>query len=135
MTQIRPSQKPKNIKKRTARFKRHQSDRRITVKDSWRKPKGIDSRVRRRFKGSVLMPKIGYGSNKKTRNLRPDGFLQFLVRTPKDIELLLMHNGKYAAEIAHNISARKRKSICERAAQLGVKVTNANARLRSEEQE
>lgn len=42
-------------------------------------------------------------------------------------------NRKYAAEIAHNVSSRKRKAILERAEQLGVKVTNAAAKLRAEE--
>lgn len=34
------------VKKRTKAFKRHQSDRYHGVKESWRKPKGIDNRVR-----------------------------------------------------------------------------------------
>lgn len=41
----------------------------------------------------------------------------------------------YCAEIAHNISTRKRKEIVERAAQLDVVVTNKLARLRSQEDE
>jgi large subunit ribosomal protein L32e len=40
---------------------------------------------------------------------------------------------KYAAEIAHNVSSRKRKEIIERAEQLGVRVTNAAAKLKAEE--
>jgi large subunit ribosomal protein L32e len=32
------------VKKRTKAFKRHQSDRYHGVKESWRKPKGIDNR-------------------------------------------------------------------------------------------
>ncbi|XP_065199070.1 large ribosomal subunit protein eL32-like [Sycon ciliatum] len=123
------------MKKRTKRFIRHQSDRYDKVKPSWRKPKGIDNRVRRRFKGQFLMPNIGYGNNSKTRHQLPDGHKKFLVNNVKELEVLLMQNTKYSAEIAHNVSARKRKQIVERAQQLNVRLTNGNARLRSEEKE
>ncbi|KAH0838338.1 memo-like protein-domain-containing protein [Lanmaoa asiatica] len=121
------------IKKRTKSFKRHQSDRYHSVKEAWRKPKGIDNRVRRRFKGQLPMPKIGYGSNKKTRHLLPNGYKKFLVSNVKEIDILLMHNKSYAAEIAHNVSSRNRTLILERAKALGVKVTNPAARLRPAE--
>ena len=81
------------------------------------------------------MPNIGYGSAKKTRHLLPNGFLKFVVHNVKDLDLLLMHNRKYCAEIAHNVATRNRAAIVERARQLNVKVTNASARLRSEEDE
>ncbi|KLO14433.1 ribosomal protein L32e [Schizopora paradoxa] len=121
------------VKKRTKAFKRHQSDRYHSVKESWRKPKGIDNRVRRRFKGQIAMPKIGYGSNKKTRHLLPNGLKKLVINNVKEVELLLMHNKSFAAEIAHNVSSRNRILILERARALSVKVTNPAARLRSEE--
>jgi len=123
------------VKKRTKKFIRFQSDRFKRVKPSWRKPKGIDCRVRRKFKGATLMPNVGYRSNKKTRHLLPNGFLKFTVATPKDIEMLLMQNRKFAAEIASNVSSRKRRSIVERADQLNVLVLNRGARLTAEEDE
>ncbi|XP_022796666.1 60S ribosomal protein L32-like [Stylophora pistillata] len=132
---VMPANKPCIVKKRKKRFIRHQSDRFLRVKPSWRKPKGIDNRVRRRFKGQYLMPSIGYGSNKKTRHLMPDGFKKFVIHNVKELEVLLMANKSYAAEIAHNVSSKKRKEIVERAQQLAIKITNANARLRSEENE
>merc|ERR1711924_533539 len=83
-----PLSRPKIVKKKTNKFKRHQSDRFIAVKEAWRRPKGIDSRVRRKFKGKTLMPNIGYGSNKKTRHVLPNGFKKFLVNNVADLELL-----------------------------------------------
>ncbi|CAG7954677.1 unnamed protein product [Penicillium nalgiovense] len=120
------------VKKRTHRFNRHQSDRFMRVGASWRKPKGIDNCVRRRFKGQMAMPSIGYGSNKKTRHMMPSGHKAFLVQNPKDVELLLMHNRTFAAEIGHAVSSRKRVEIIEKAKALGVKVTNPKGRVTTE---
>ncbi|KAL8371306.1 hypothetical protein RB595_001238 [Gaeumannomyces hyphopodioides] len=120
------------VKKRTKGFMRHQSDRFMRVGASWRKPKGIDNRVRRRFKSNLAMPSIGYGSNKKTRHMMPSGHKAFLVQNTNDVELLLMHNQTFAAEIAHNVSSRKRIDIIARAKQLGVKVTNPKAKVTTE---
>uniref|UniRef100_A0A8C1ZZT2 60S ribosomal protein L32 n=1 Tax=Cyprinus carpio TaxID=7962 RepID=A0A8C1ZZT2_CYPCA len=156
MVQLRPLTKPKILKKRTKKFIRHQSDRYVKIKvgrarhtlllselnkslyflnKNWRKPRGIDNRVRRRFKGQMLMPNIGYGSNKKTKHMLPSGFRKFLVHNVKELEVLMMSNKSHCAEIAHNVSSKNRKIIVERAAQLAIKVTNPNARLRSEENE
>ncbi|KAG6878404.1 hypothetical protein C0993_007586 [Termitomyces sp. T159_Od127] len=99
------------VKKRTNKFKRHQSDRYHGVKEAWRKPKGIDNRVRRRFKGQAPMPKIGYGSNAKTRHLLPNGLKKFLVNNVREVDLLLMHNKSFAAEIVNlDIHFSRKKS-------------------------
>lgn len=130
MTKVSPLVKNKIVKKRTKSFERHQYQQFARIgRSSWRKSKGIDSRVRRRFKGTIPQPEIGYGSDKKTRNLLPNGFYKFVVHNPKELEMLLMHNRKYCAEIAHSVSTKTRKLIVERAEQLHIKVTNAVARL------
>ena len=86
-----------------------------------------------RSQGTIPQPEIGYGSDKKTRNLLPNGFYKFVVNNVKELEMLLMHNRKYCAEIAHSCSSKTRKAIVERASELHVKVTNAGAKLKMEE--
>lgn len=125
----------KIVKKRTAKFKRHQSDTKIRVPESWRRQRGIDSRVRRKWRGKVTMPNIGYGSNKKTRHLLRNGFYKYLVHNVDELDVLMMQNRTYCAEIAHNVSSRKRIAILDRAAQLDIKVTNASAKVKVEETE
>ncbi|PIO14677.1 hypothetical protein AB205_0110470, partial [Aquarana catesbeiana] len=92
MAALRPLIKPRIVKKRTKKFIRHQSDRYVKIKPNWRKPRGIDNRARRRFKGQILMPNIGYGSNKKTKHMLPTGFKKFLVHNLKELEVLMMSN-------------------------------------------
>ena len=55
------------------------------------------------------------------------------LRSPplQDLNVLLMNNREYAAEIAHGVSAKKRQQIVSRAAQLDVKVLNGKARIQS----
>lgn len=122
------------VKKRTKKFIRHQADQfKRIARSSWRKPKGIDGRVRRRFKGAIPMPSIGYGSDRKTRNVHPNGFKSVVVNNVGELEMLMMHNRTYAATIAHAVSVRGRQAIVSRAEQLAIRVTNAAAKLRSEE--
>ena len=61
------------------------------------------------------------------------GFLKFSVNNVQDLELLLMHNRKYCAEIAHTVSSQARQQIVKRAAELNVRVLNKSAKLRTEE--
>ena len=74
------------------------------------------------------MPTIGYGSNAKTRNLLPSYLKKFVVNNVQEVDLLLMNNDKYCAEIAATVGAIKRIQILRRADELGVKITNRKSK-------
>lgn len=79
------------------------------------------------------MPKVGYGSDSKTKYYLPNGLKKFVVHNVKDLDILLMNNRSFCAEIAHNVSAKKRADIVKRAQQIRVKVTNSRGKVRAEE--
>eukprot|EP00754_Rhynchopus_humris_P005896 Rhum_TRINITY_DN12908_c0_g1::Rhum_TRINITY_DN12908_c0_g1_i1::g.55875::m.55875/K02912/RP-L32e, RPL32; large subunit ribosomal protein L32e len=121
------------VHKKVNKFKRHHSDRHARVGESWRRPKGIDSVVRRKWRGQIKMANIGYGNAKATRNVHPDGLRHFNVNCEKDLELLLMRNQTHAAVIGAAVGKKVRTAIINRARELDIRVVNASAKVRTEE--
>ena len=112
------------VKKRVGKQLRFETDRHVRMAKSWRKPRGIDCRVRRRYRGTIRMPKIGYGSNNKTKHLLPNYRKKFVVNNVAELDLLLMNKETYCAEIAATVGASKRIEILKRAEELSVRITN-----------
>ena len=118
------SRRIKIVKKKKTTFDRFESDRYKRLHRSWRRPHGIDCRVRRRYRGCLRTPKCGHGSNKKTRFLLPNYKKKYLVNNLKDLECLMMNNSDYCAEIGKKVGAPLRVALLKRDKQLGVTVTN-----------
>ena len=107
---VKPLNKINKIKKRSKRFTRFEhEDYAHKLAPNWRRPRGIDNRVRRQFKGNKPLVSIGYGTKKEHRHVLPNGFKKLLIRNSKDLELLLMNNRTYCGEFAANLSNQKRK--------------------------
>ena len=125
-------QKIKIVKKKKNTFNRFEHDRYYRLDRSWRRPHGIDCRVRRRYRGTQRCPKIGYGSNKKTRFLLPNYKLKYVVHNMKELECLMMNNEKYCAEIAATVGAVLRKDMVKRAK--SKKIEELEKKLKKDEQ-
>ncbi|GKT27973.1 Ribosomal protein L32e like protein [Aduncisulcus paluster] len=130
-----PIKRVKVVKKRTKKFFRHQSDRFMRVGESWRKPKGIDGVVRRRFRGTIPMPNVGYGTCKKHRDLLPCGFRKFRVFNVEDLKTIMMFNHIYAVEIASSVSKKSRMEILKECRRYKLHVLNVNDKSKIRQQE
>jgi len=108
------SRRPEFVRQESWRYKR--------VKPSWRKPKGIDSKMRLRVKGWPKIVKVGYRGPAAVRGLHPSGYRDVLVYNVSDLERLNPETD--AARIAHSVGAKKRMEILAKAKELGIKVLN-----------
>lgn len=106
-------------------FTRQESWRYKRVKPSWRKPRGIDSKMRIKKKGWPKSVDTGYRSPKGVRGLHPSGFEEVIVYTVEGLEGI---NPNQAVRIGHTVGRRKRAEIIERAEELKVPVLNKRGR-------
>jgi large subunit ribosomal protein L32e len=92
------------------------------LNDSWKKPRGIHSKIRVRKKGKIKMPSVGWGAPVKLRGLHPSGFKEVIVCSLKDLEKV--NPEKEAVKIAHTVGKKKREAILKRTEELKIKVLN-----------
>ena len=111
---MNPRKKPK--------FLRHMHEAYVRIGTSWRKPRGIQSKVKIKQKSRPRMPNVGYGAPKELRYLHPSGFKEVLVHNVDG--LLNLDKAKEAARISHTVGKRKRSDILKKAEELKVKVLN-----------
>lgn len=124
MSESREELKKKLWKKRLRKleFIRQESWRYKRLDESWRRPRGLDSKMRLRRKGWPLSPNVGYRSPKALRGLHPSGYREVLVRNVKELENL--DPEIYAVRIAHTVGERKAIEISSRAGELGLTILN-----------
>ncbi|MCL4437005.1 MAG: 50S ribosomal protein L32e [Thaumarchaeota archaeon] len=103
-------------------FQRPESWRYTRLKENWRKPKGLDNKVRKSFKGWPRLVKVGYRGPVAARGLHPSGFRDVLVDNLKGLDGLNPETD--AVRLASTLGARKRQEIINRADELGLKVLN-----------
>jgi len=112
----------KKVSSTRPKFVRQESWRYIRLAENWRKPKGIDNKMRKQVSGVPPLVKVGYRGPKKARGLHPSGYRDRLIHNIRDLEKL---DPKIdAARIGHSVGRRKRIDIVNKANALGIKVLN-----------
>jgi large subunit ribosomal protein L32e len=108
--------------KKRPRFIRLESWRYVRLKTPWRRQRGLDNKVRKKKKGALKSPNVGYRNPRKTRYLHSSGFQEVLIHNLKEIEKI--NPKKQVAKIAHAVGRRKRVLLQDRADELNILILN-----------
>jgi large subunit ribosomal protein L32e len=112
----------KQQKSKKPTFKRTDSHKKKKLDENWRRPRGLQSKLRRRFASKGAVVQVGYGSPKAVRGLHPSGFEEVLVRNSDDLQPI--DPSYQAARIARTVGVRKRQMIEEIAKSREIKILN-----------
>lgn len=102
--------------------KRQHLDRFKRLKETWRRPKGRQSKQRLRRKGKPATPGIGRRKPVDERGVHPSGYREKLVHRPDEVRVL--NPDTWAVRIASKVGGRKRELIIDECEKRGLKVLN-----------
>ena len=112
----------KRAKKKKPDFVRSESWRYMKLKENWRRPRGLDHKMRRKIKGWPPTVSVGYKGPKVARGLHPSGYKEVLVHNAKEISNI--DPKTEAARIAHTVGKKKRVQIIAEAKKKKVFILN-----------
>ncbi len=112
----------RRIKKTKPEFARPESWRYVRLKENWRRPRGLDHKMRRAIKGWPPEVSVGYRGPKATRGLHSSGYREIIVHNVDD--LAGIDPKLQVIRLAHTVGQRKRARILAEARKKKIIVLN-----------
>ncbi len=110
------------ISKKRPHFKRFESWRFVRIKDQWRKPRGIDNKMRTEEQGWPKSVKVGYRGPTAVRGLHSSGYEEVMIWNTAD--LANVDPETQVARIGGTVGGRKKETILEKAEELNIRILN-----------
>lgn len=111
-----------SAKKRKPHFARQCSHKKVKLAPGWRRPKGLQSKLRLRRKGHRAHVSVGYGSPVVVRGLDRAGLVPCLVHTP--VELNTLDAKTHGVLIGKTVSTKNRVTLVKAAQSRGLAILN-----------
>lgn len=112
----------KKMSQKRPHFRQFEEWRLVRIKDHWRKPKGIDNKMRQKRKGWPRTVNVGFRSPKAVRHLHPSGMEEVAVFNVGD--LTIVDPETQVARIGRTVGRRKRRAILKEALELDIRILN-----------
>ena len=110
------------MKSKKPDFIRQDIRKKARLKIKWRKPRGLDSKIRRKLNGRAKPVSQGYRSPKNVRGLHKSGLRQSIIRTTKDLDKLSPREN--CLIISSSLGKRKRVEMLKKAREKNFHVVN-----------
>ena len=110
------------INKKRPHFKRFESWRFVRIKDQWKKPRGIDNKMRTELQGWPKSVKVGYRGPAAVRGLHSSGMEEVMVWNAKDLEKVDPET--QVARIGGTVGGKKKETMLEKAEELKIRILN-----------
>jgi len=114
------------MNKRKPKFLRQDIHKKKRLAKNWRKPRGIDSKLRLQLKGHSTIVKVGFKAPKEVRGLTKDGFVEVRVENVNDLSKV---NKGCIGVISSKVGAKKKLMIIEVAREKKIPLVNGNEKV------
>ena len=113
--------KRNELKAKKPAFIRSDAHKKARLSKSWRRPRGLHSKVRLEKKGYIRPVKIGWGSPAEVKGVLKDGKMPVLVYNMSDLQSV---SGNQVAIIAATVGTRKKVELIKAAAEKKIEIRN-----------